>query len=572
MAQFQFATTQGTLSDPFEAANEQEALKALSGFQNVAPTSGVLRVQNQAAPTAVPQEPITTDSLSPSAPVNLPPAPMPAPTPDFTKILEQMQQQINTPSPAEVQAQQERTGILGRIEGLLDKRGGQAARQTELEQQAGLPEQQRQLKEITDQIRQLNVDAFGATQKSENRLAPTFAIQGEQAQIERQRAVRQAGLAASAQAVQGNIALARQTVEQALEMEFGGIEAQLDFQKLLLDENRATMTSAEKRRADALSLALDERKRLLQEQKAERDQVYNTMLAAAERGADNSTLQRIQNAQTQEEALQIASGSGVFAQESDDFQFISGTSNQPSGVFNKSTGQFIPTGGGGPVSLGTQGLETVDTQGNVLQYGTPEYVMERLRQTSGSTTKPVAAEREQLGKFANVVALTGNLVNSLDETTNDPIIGYLRSLNPYDFDAKTVNAQVTALVPSVARALYGEVGVLTDTDIERYIRTLPNLRSTRDQNKFIALMTLANARRSYEQTLLNLASSNVNVSGFVDSYKNITDEIKTLEQELGVGATQEFDSEVGDLEFADNDGGGIWDTLKGFIGIGPLRF
>ena len=204
--------------------------------------------------------------------------------------------------------------------------------------------------------------------------------------------------------------------------------------------------------------------------------------------------------------------------------------------------------------------------GEQLEYGTPEYVIERLKQTAGSKTKPVASEREQMGKFANVVALTDNLMGSLSKTTNDPILGYMRSLNPYDFDARAVNAQVIALVPSVARALYGEVGVLTDTDIERYLKTLPNIKSTTDQNRFIAAMTLSNAKRAYEQTLLNLANSNVNVSGFVDSYKNLTDKLSKIEKDIGVDKeveitqqdTNEFNQIIGQPK-------GYWSNLWGAI-------
>lgn len=208
------------------------------------------------------------------------------------------------------------------------------------------------------------------------------------------------------------------------------------------------------------------------------------------------------------------------------------------------------------------GTVTNDT-GVTFEYGTPEYVIERLKQTGASKTKPVASEREQLGKFANVVALTDNLMNSLDKTTNDPIIGYLRSLNPYDFDARAVNAQVTALVPSVARALYGEVGVLTDTDIERYLKTLPNIKSTTDQNRFIAAMTLSNARRAYEQTLLNLANSNVNVSGFADSYKNLTEKLNELDVKISdvkvePADVKEFESVVSQPE-------GYWSNLWGAL-------
>ena len=207
-------------------------------------------------------------------------------------------------------------------------------------------------------------------------------------------------------------------------------------------------------------------------------------------------------------------------------------------------------------------------KGEVLEYGTSEYVIERLKQTVNSKTKPVASEREHLGKFANVVALTDNLMKSLNKTTNDPIVGYLKSLNPYSFDVRAVNAQVTALVPSVARALYGEVGVLTDTDIERYLTTLPNIRSTTDQNKFIAAMTLSNAKRAYEQTLLNLANSNINVSGFVDSYKDLTNRLNKIEKEIGVGkvvGVSENKVDIFDAVVSKSQGywSNLWDALIG---------
>lgn len=213
-------------------------------------------------------------------------------------------------------------------------------------------------------------------------------------------------------------------------------------------------------------------------------------------------------------------------------------------VLRDSSGKIVSTKvpsatRGATATPGTPGTPIVDSIGQTLQYGTPEYVTERLLQTVSSKTKPVASEREQLSQFGRVIAQTSGLVSSLSKTQTDPIVGYFKSLNPYDFDARSVNAQLNALVPGVARGVYGEVGVLTDTDIERYIKTLPNITSTEEQNKFVALLTLTNAKRAYEETLINLANSNVNVSGFVDSYQNIVNRVEDLENELGSNDTQE---------------------------------
>lgn len=63
-------------------------------------------------------------------------------------------------------------------------------------------------------------------------------------------------------------------------------------------------------------------------------------------------------------------------------------------------------------------------------------------------------------------------------------------MNPYNTDAQTLNAQISALIPNLARGVYGEVGVLTDADVAQYTKTVPNLKSTEAVNKAILAMTL----------------------------------------------------------------------------------
>jgi len=69
-------------------------------------------------------------------------------------------------------------------------------------------------------------------------------------------------------------------------------------------------------------------------------------------------------------------------------------------------------------------------------------------------------------------------------------LGRLRNLNPYDTDAQTLKAQLTSLIPNLARGVYGEVGVLTDNDVRMYSQTIPNLTQTEDVNNAILGMTL----------------------------------------------------------------------------------
>jgi len=63
-------------------------------------------------------------------------------------------------------------------------------------------------------------------------------------------------------------------------------------------------------------------------------------------------------------------------------------------------------------------------------------------------------------------------------------------MNPYDTDAQVLKAQLTALIPEMARGVYGEVGVLTEDDVRLYTQTIPNLKSTEAVNKGILAFNL----------------------------------------------------------------------------------
>lgn len=62
-----------------------------------------------------------------------------------------------------------------------------------------------------------------------------------------------------------------------------------------------------------------------------------------------------------------------------------------------------------------------------------------------------------------------------------PVIGRLREANPYDPQVVAIMAEINRIVPGLARGVFKEVGVLTDTDINRYTATLANPRATKEQ-------------------------------------------------------------------------------------------
>jgi len=77
----------------------------------------------------------------------------------------------------------------------------------------------------------------------------------------------------------------------------------------------------------------------------------------------------------------------------------------------------------------------------------------------------------------------------------DPIRGRVASLNPYDDTANEINQASLVAAQNIGRALEG--GKLTDNDIARYQRALPNINDTPDQaqNKIDELRRLVTLQK-----------------------------------------------------------------------------
>ena len=192
---------------------------------------------------------------------------------------------------------------------------------------------------------------------------------------------------------------------------------------------------------------------------------------------------------------------------------------------------------------------TTGTPGTTLAYNDPNYTLDAVRKSKGGRVmtqgelKPITDIQTIVGQAET---LTG-LINSVD---TGPIVGIVKSANPYDTKAQELKAAITAIVPKLARGVYGEVGVLTDADIENYSRTIANLKNTGDVNKAVMAMTLDIATRSLANQLNSLAAGQRDVSRFESIYTGLNQKASQLKSELGYGSapaesSQSFTSKSG---------------------------
>jgi len=112
----------------------------------------------------------------------------------------------------------------------------------------------------------------------------------------------------------------------------------------------------------------------------------------------------------------------------------------------------------------------------------------------------------------------------------------------YDEQRRKVEAQLKAIVPNLARGIYGEVGVLTDKDVDLYMSTLPNLGDTEDTNKFLLDSTAKIIQMSAKTIIEGHVADGVNMSGHTKRYQDF---VKGMDNATGFTKTRNNLEEAG---------------------------
>lgn len=207
-------------------------------------------------------------------------------------------------------------------------------------------------------------------------------------------------------------------------------------------------------------------------------------------------------------------------------------------------------GAGGFLGLNEAGYATTEDFVNVLNSSKGG---KRLNDT------PAQIIAKTMRAAAQLEGINQSLL--LEET--GPIMGILRSANPYDTKAQLVRAQLQSFVPNLARGVYGEVGVLTDADIENYSRTIPNLKSTEEVNNAILGMTQKAILNSLQSTLETEAANGRDVSGYAPIYARVRNQIESKLQPGNAPSGPGYDDLPDDQKADRGFWGGIWGYLTG---------
>lgn len=124
----------------------------------------------------------------------------------------------------------------------------------------------------------------------------------------------------------------------------------------------------------------------------------------------------------------------------------------------------------------------------------------------------------QLQSFENVnraQATLRDLEKQLEKVQSKmgPISGQLMKANPYDTDVQLLQNYLTALIPTIARGVYGEVGVLTQADIDNYSKLIPNITQSPELAKSTLEFLSKDIERAKQNKFDIWDSTNFDVEG-----------------------------------------------------------
>lgn len=406
--------------------------------------------------------------------------------------------------------------------------------------------------------------------------------------LERESLAKQADLYVIQMGVQGRFDSAKAIADRAVSAQLEADKQRQDILGILYQDNKEQFTKAEQREFETKQA---DRNRAIEEQAANKQATYELAIQAQMDGAPTAVVQQMMGAKSKEEALAIG-GSYLGAQE----RRINELNIQK--LQQEISGNTFVTPNGEQITVPTfeefisvkeneQGMtlspqareeyrKEYEDETSIMRQAvavsslspiaqeivnnprayydlTPSVrgeIFEEMARKGVDTTqilsgkkKPLpATQAESLSQASGVKADVEKLYQMLQELPgNGPIGGRLQALDPYHPQRIAIDAQITRIVPGLARGIFNEVGVLTDSDVQRYTDTLANPNMTDEQIEQLHQDTLNKIDQSINTSLSTFGSLGYDLGSFeadVLKVDDLTDDEAYAEYLRITGQTQ----------------------------------
>lgn len=150
----------------------------------------------------------------------------------------------------------------------------------------GLEEKQKALIGYDNQLKQeqraLDIETRRLQENPEGKLSGN--LNAQIADVQRKSLQKQADIAILKSAAQGDITTAQNIIDQKVELEFGEVQDQVDLAKEYLNLIQPSLSAEEKKKAQKQAMFLDERQRLLDDEKTQKKEAMDIGLEVAKNG------------------------------------------------------------------------------------------------------------------------------------------------------------------------------------------------------------------------------------------------------------------------------------------------
>lgn len=202
------------------------------------------------------------------------------------------------------------------LEGLNNDLTGQSAFRTQQETAQGIPDLQKTQTDLSSRLTALKNEALAIPlqlqQNATGRGVTAGGLQPHQDAALRENAIQALSVNSLLEASRGNLTTALDMVDRAVKQKFDPIQEKITAATKNLDLilKSPAYTNEEKQRAQAQKDVQDKKQQALDQAKQDHKDIYGLAVSAAQNGADSMTTQRIQQAKTPQEALDILAQSG----------------------------------------------------------------------------------------------------------------------------------------------------------------------------------------------------------------------------------------------------------------------
>lgn len=401
---------------------------------------------------------------------------------------------------------------------------GQTGQRTERAyQQAGVDKLQEEYDTFTNQLEQESHSLTRKLEELDKNPQGLFggALNQEKERVSRESLRKQADIAILQNSALRKYDSARSIADRKIALELEPLKARLETMKFIYGENKELFNTQEKR---AYETSIREEERQYKEEEDRKTKGMDLIINALSQGVPTSMAQKAQSLYNS--GASVVEIAGALGQYSGDF-----LSNQIK-----------------KASLAKTNVEIEKLRADIKASETPIQTNNLPNTTNGIVTRLMASakndkqldtgERQSLAKARTVIGQLDSLGAMIKAQGGTGFfkgkLGILLEQIGRNADVGAINASLQAVVPNLARGTYGEVGVLTDTDIENYRKTLPRLDRPQDQNDAVMALTLKTVKNSIENTLTGASNSGIDVSGWTQDYITITKQITDIEDRLGI--------------------------------------